>query len=245
MMKKIYIALLVLVLSACAELATIVESYPIDLPLTETDIANGLKEALRVGTDSASARLGVIDGYYGDELVKIVLPDEADIIVDNISRIPGGDKLIEDVIIRINRAAEDAAKEAGPVFLGAIKNMSITDAYAILNGNNNAATQYLKNNTYNELFSLYHPKIRNSLDKEIVAGVSTNESWESLSGKWNRIANSTLGQLAGLDAVNVDLDSYLTEKALDGLFIKIAQEEQNIRHDPVARVNDILKRVFE
>ena len=243
-MKKIYIAILSLALTACAELTTILETYPVNIPLTEMEVADGLKEALRVGTDSASAQLGALNGYYGDELVKIVLPDEADIIVNNISRIPGGDKLVEDVVLRINRAAEDAAKEAGPVFWSAVKKMSISDAFAILNGNNDAATQYLKTNTYDELFKLYNPKIQTSLDKEIVAGVSTNTSWESLTGQWNRVANSTLGKFAGLDAVNTDLDHYLTEKALDGLFIKIAKEEQNIRQDPMARVNDILKRVF-
>ncbi|MCU4173525.1 DUF4197 domain-containing protein [Carboxylicivirga sp. N1Y90] len=243
-MKKIYIAILTLALTACAELTTIMESYPVNLPLTEAEVANGLKEALRVGTDSASAHLGALDGYYGDELVKIVLPEEADIIVDNISRIPGGDKLVEDVVVRINRAAEDAAKEAGPVFWGAVQKMTIADAFNILNGNNDAATQYLRKSTYDELFKLYNPKIQNSLDKEIVAGVSTNESWESLTGKWNGIANSTIGKFAGLEGVNTDLDHYLTEKALDGLFIKIAQEEQNIRQDPMARVNDILERVF-
>jgi len=244
-MKKIYILIITISLTACAELATIVENYPINIPLTEEEVANGLKEALRVGTDSASAQLGITNGYYGDDLVKILLPEEADIIVKNASKIPGGDKLIEDVVLSINRAAEDAAKEAGTVFWGAVRKMTIQDAFNILNGNSDAATQYLRDNTYNELFKLYNPKIQTSLDKEIVAGISTNESWESLTGRWNKIANSPIGQFADLNAVNVDLDHYLTEKALNGLFIKIAEEEKNIRLDPAARVNDILKRVFK
>lgn len=244
-MKKIYILLLCISLASCAELTKIAESLPIDVPLTEEDVANGLKEALRVGTDSASARLGATNGYYGDELVKIMLPKEANIIVDNVSKIPGGDKMINDVIKSINRAAEDAAKEAGPVFWGAVKKMTIQDAFTILNGETDAATQYLKNTTYQELFNLYNPKIQTSLDKEIAAGISTNESWETLTSKWNKIAGNPLGQMAGLNTVNVDLDHYLTEKALDGLFIKIADEEKNIRQDPAARVTDILEKVFK
>nr|WP_321451983.1 DUF4197 domain-containing protein [uncultured Carboxylicivirga sp.] len=244
-MKKICIFLLGVILASCAELTKIAESLPIEIPLTEEDVANGLKEALRVGTDSASARLGVTNGYYGDELVKIMLPKEADIIVDNVSKIPGGDKMINDVIKSINRAAEDAAKEAGPVFWGAVKKMTIQDAFSILNGETDAATKYLRNSTYQELFNLYNPKIQKSLDKEIAAGISTNESWETLTSKWNKIAGNPLGQMAGLNTVNVDLDHYLTEKALDGLFIKIADEEKNIRQDPAARVTDILERVFK
>jgi len=244
-MKKIYLLLLSISLAACTELTKIAESLPIDVPLTEEEVANGLKEALRVGTDSASARLSVTNGYYGDELVKILLPKEANIIVDNASKIPGGDKLIEDVVKSINRAAEDAAKEAGPIFWTAVKKMTIQDAFTILNGETDAATQYLKSNTYQELFKLYNPKIQKSLDKEIAAGVSTNESWESLTGRWNKIAGNTLGQIAGLKTVDVDLDHYLTEQALNGLFVKIADEEKNIRQDPTARVNDILERVFK
>ena len=243
-MRKIYFALLAIIFTACAELTTIMETYDIDVPLTEYEVSSGLKEALRVGTDSAATRLGAINGYYGDELVKIMLPEEASIIVDNISKIPGGNKLVEDVVMRINRAAEDAAKEAGPVFWGAIKNMTITDAFNILNGGEKAATDYLHKQTYAELFKLYNPKIQTSLDKEIVAGISTNESWESLTEKWNMIAESPIGQFANLEAVKTDLDAYLTEKALDGLFVKIAQQEKLIREDPMARVNDILKRVF-
>ncbi len=243
-MKKLFYFLSIVVLTACAELTAVIDTYNASAPLTENEVANGLREALRVGTDSASARLGQTNGYYGDELVKIMLPKEADIIVKNASKIPGGDKVIEDVVKHINRAAEDAAKEAGTVFWGAIKQMTITDAFNILNGENDAATQYLKSTTYDELFKLYNPKIQSSLDKEIAAGISPNMSWETLTSKWNTIADNPLGQLAGLNTVNVDLDAYLTEQALNGLFIKIAAEEELIRKDPLARVNDILKRVF-
>jgi len=243
-MKRIIYILPLVILTACAELTAVMDAYNSAAPLTESEVSTGLREALRVGTDSAAARLGSTNGYYGDELVKIMLPEEANIIVKNASKIPGGDKIIEDVILHINRAAEDAAKEAGPVFWGAIKQMTITDAFNILNGDNNAATNYLKESTYNELFKLYNPKIQASLDKEIAAGISPNMSWETLTEKWNMIADNPLGQMAGLNTVNVDLDAYLTEQALNGLFMKIADEEALIRQDPLARVNDILKRVF-
>jgi hypothetical protein len=243
-MKNIIYIFLLSILCSCAELTAVMDAYNASAPLSEGEVASGLKEALRVGTDSAAARLGHTNGYYGDELVKIMLPKEADIIVKNASKIPGGDKVIDDVIKHINRAAEDAAKEAGPVFWGAIKEMSITDAFNILNGEQDAATQYLKSSTYDKLFKLYNPKIQASLDKEIAAGISPNMSWETLTGKWNKLADNPLGQMAGLHAVNVDLDAYLTEQALNGLFLKIAEEEANIRKDPLARVNDLLKRVF-
>lgn len=122
--------------------------------------------------------------------------------------------------------------------------MTITDAVTILRGNDNAATNYLHKTTYNQLFELYRPKIKASVDKKLVGNISTGESWDLLTGKWNTVANSTIGQIAGLKPVNISLDDYLTRKALDGLFLKIGQEEKRIRENPAARVNDILKRVF-
>jgi hypothetical protein len=243
-MKKVFYILSLITLSACAELTAVMDAYNANAPLTENEVASGLKEALRVGTDSAAAHLGASNGYYGDELVKILLPKEADIIVKNASKIPGGEKVIEDVVMHINRAAEDAAKEAGPVFWCAIREMSITDAFTILKGEDNAATNYLKQNTYDKLFELYNPKIQASLDKEIAAGISPNISWQTLTKKWNQIADNPFGKMAGLNTVNVDLDAYLTEQALNGLFIKIAEEEALIRKDPMARVNTLLERVF-
>ncbi|TRX62241.1 DUF4197 domain-containing protein [Carboxylicivirga sp. M1479] len=243
-MKLFTILFTIITLSSCAELMNIADSASTSAPLSKTEIADGLKEALYLGTDSASTQLGHLNGYYGDPLVKILLPKEADIIVENANKIPGGDKVIEDVVIHINRAAESAAKEATPIFEQAIKNMSIPDALSILNGNDDAATQYLKQTTYTQLFDLYQPIIQKSLDKEIAAGISPNMSWDLLTDKWNMIADNPFGKMAGLHAVNIDLDKYLTEQALNGLFIKIAQEESLIRKDPMARVNDILKRVF-
>lgn len=221
-----------------------VQTLETNQDLTQTEVVSGLKEALRVGSDSAAMKLAKLNGYYGDPAVKLLLPPEAAIITDNISRIPGGEKLVEDLILRINRAAEDAAREAAPVFLNAIRQMTIQDAFTILKGENNAATQYLKANTFNELFNLYQPKLKSSLDKKLVAGVSANETWNNLTGQWNKVAGSMVGQVAGFKKVEVQLDSYLTNKALDGIFLKLAEEEEEIRNDPAARVTEILKRVF-
>lgn len=244
-MKNLKIILLLFVLTGCAQLTQLAEqSLNTGRPLTQNEIVLGLKEALIVGTGSAANILGKTDGYYRDELVKIMLPPEADVIVNNISRIPGGKQIIEDVILGINRAAEDAVSEAKPIFVNSIKSMTISDAIGILRGDDNAATQYLQSTTYNQLTGLYQPKIKTSLDKKLIGNVSAGQSWETLTSKWNDMAKSTIGQIAGFKPVTVQLDEYLTQKALDGLFLKIADEEKRIRKDPVARVNEILKRVF-
>jgi nicotinamidase-related amidase len=232
-----------LILSGCAELLNVLQSVS-PVPLTEEEVVNGLKEALITGAKNSAQKLAAENGYYGDEAIKILLPDEARTIVDNISKIPGGDKLIQDVILRINRAAEDAAKEAAPIFVNSVKQMTIKDAFNILNGTDNAATGYLRATTYSELYSLYKPKIQISTQKKIVGSVSTKDSWVALTGKWNTLANSVAGRIANLKPVNTDLDDYLTNRALSGLFTKIEIEELKIRKEVSARVSPILQRVF-
>ena len=214
------------------------------VPLTEGDVINGLKEALITGAKNSAGILGAEDGYFGDATVKILLPDDAKVILDNLSKIPGGDKLVQDVVLKINRAAEDAAKEAAPVFASAVKQMTIRDAFNILNGADNAATQYLRQTTYNDLYALYKPKIAVSTEKKIAGSVSTKDSWVALTGKWNKLAGSVAGKLANLKVVNTDLDDYLTNKALDGMFLKVSLEELKIRKDVSARVSPILQKVF-
>ncbi|WP_075602521.1 DUF4197 domain-containing protein [Saccharicrinis aurantiacus] len=243
--KTFTIALLSLLISSCAELQKVAQSLPVDAPLSEADVSAGLKEALKVGTDSAVNILGATDGYFKDDLVKILLPPEANIIIDNASKVPGGQKLIDDVILNINRAAEDAAKEATPIFMDAIKEMTITDAMTILNGEQNAATEYFKSKSYQKLFELYQPKIHASLSKDLVAGVSAKNTWDTLTKNYNKIAGSFFGQMADLKTVETEIDKYLTQKALDGLFLKLSEEEAKIRQDPAARVTDILKKVFK
>ncbi|WP_372947097.1 DUF4197 domain-containing protein [Mariniphaga sp.] len=236
---------LMFVLFSCAELEQFArQTLEDDKPLTQSEIISGLKEALIVGTNKSADILGVTDGYYKDELVKILLPPEADVIVTNIGRVPGGQQLLDDVLLSINRAAEDAVLEAKPIFVNSIKSMTINDAVGILRGENNAATMYLHRTTYDGLYNLYQPKIQQSLDKKLVGNVSTSQSWDTLTSKWNEVANSLVGQIAGLKPVETKLDEYLTGKALDGLFLKIGEEEKLIRKDPAARVTALLKRVF-
>ena len=247
-MKKkaflIYILSSLLLISGCAELINILGSATGPAPLTEREVVDGLKEALKIGAKNVSSRLSAENGYYGDNLIRIPLPEEADVIVKNISKIPGGDKLIEDVVVRINRSAEDAAREAAPIFVNSITNMTITDAFNILKGADNAATSYLKKTTYSDLYNLYKPKIQKSTEKDIVGGISTSESWNALTGKWNGFANSVVGKAGGFTPVNTDLDDFLTKKALDGLFLKVEDEEYQIRKNVSARITPLLKRVF-
>jgi Protein of unknown function (DUF4197) len=245
MKTRIYQVLaMVILISGCAEVTKVLETTGVPAPLTETEVISGLKEALTTGAKNAAQKLAVENGYYGDQAVKILLPDEAKVIVDNISKLPGGEKLVEDVILRINRAAEDAAKEAAPIFVNSITQMTISDAFSILKGQDNAATQYLRKTTYSQLYSLYKPKMQASTEKKIIGGISTRDSWNTLTGKWNTLANSIAGKVAGLKAVNTDLDDYLTNKALNGMFMKVEQEEYKIRKDVSARISPVLQRVF-
>ncbi|MEN8225276.1 MAG: DUF4197 domain-containing protein [Bacteroidota bacterium] len=246
-MKKILIVLMAIMiplLYSCEETDQIIE----DLGLTDAEIIAGLKEALTVGTDTAVGIVSQIDGYYKDEIIKILLPPEADIIVNNLNN-PlfqglGIDTLVEDVVLKINRAAEDAATDAAPIFWDAITGMTISDGYNILHGEDTAATHFLRENTFGDLFDLYAPRMQASLDKEIIAGLSAQATWNTLTEQYNTIANSLAGQLAGLEPVSTDLGEYVTTKGLNGLFVKIAEEEIAIREDPLARVTDLLQRVF-
>jgi hypothetical protein len=234
---------LLLIFSGCAELINVLQTTG-TTALTEGDVINGLKEALVTGAKNSAEKLSAVDGYYGDAAIKILLPDEAKTIVDNISKIPGGDKLIQDVILRINRAAEDAAKEVVPIFVNSITQMTIQDAFGILKGADNAATNYLRNTTYTDLYNLYKPKIQASTEKKIIGNISTKDSWNTLTSKWNTLANSIAGKLANLKPVNTNLDDFLTNKALTGMFLKVEGEELKIRKEVSARVTPLLQKVF-
>lgn len=245
-MKKTILPLvlaLTIIVTSCAELLQVLNTVT-DVPLSEGEVAEGLKEALITGAKNSASKLGATDGYFRDEAIKILLPEEANMIIENISKIPGGDKLVQDAILSINRAAEDAAREVAPIFIGSVKQMTIRDAFSILNGEDDAATQYLNRTTYNELFTLYSPKIAVSVNKPLIGSVSTQDSWDALTGKWNKLAKSVAGKIAGLKPVETNLSNYLTEKALEGMFVKVAEEELKIREDVSARVSPILKKVF-
>jgi len=245
---KHYILILISIffLSACDVLQDIVEvanEEMGDIPLTEQEVVKGLKEALRVGTDTAVSVVSVVNGYYGDKLLKISLPPEADLIMEHkdhpLLKAAGLSKMIDDVILRMNRSAENAAKTASPIFVNAITSMSIRDAFDILNGSDTAATHYFRKKTYNQLKSSFKPKIKTSLDKSLVGNISANNAWSKLTGAYNDVAVFT-----GWKKINTQLDEYVTRKALDGLFIKVKDEEKQIRKNPAARVTDILERVF-
>ena len=214
------------------------------IPVSNEAIVDGLKSALNVGIENAVGKLGVENGFYNDASLKLLLPPDAKPITNNIKLIPGGQDLVNKTILSINRTAEDAVKEATPIFINAIKQMSIQDAVGILYGKENAATEYLRKTTYPGLKAAFAPKVKGSLNKPLVANVSTNQTWNLLCTSYNGIANSTVGRFSRMKPVNVNLEDYVTEKALDALFIKVAAEEKAIRSDPKARITSLLQDVF-
>lgn len=197
--------------------------------LSNDEVIAGLKDALRVGTDSSSSRLSKVDGYFANLAVKILMPEEAK-KVESTLRSLGMGKLVDRAILSMNRAAEDAAKGVGDIFWNSIKAMSIKDGLQILKGGDFAATDYLKKTTTTELTNKFRPVIETSLAK-----VDATKYWKDVFSAYNKFSSKP---------VNTDLPAYVTDKALGGLFYNIGLEEQKIRKDPAARVTDILKKVF-
>ncbi len=197
--------------------------------LSNEDIISGLKEALRVGTDSSSSRLSRVDGYFGNAAVKILMPAEAQAVEKTLRNLGMG-SMVDKAILSMNRAAEDAASGVGNIFWNAIRGMTVTDGLQILRGGDTAATEYLKKQTTAQLTEQFRPVISQSLDK-----VQATRYWSDVFSNYNRFAAKK---------VNTDLTAYVTERALSGLFFNIAQEEKKIRQDPAARVTDILRNVF-
>lgn len=219
----------------------------LDLPtsgLTTQEITQGLKEALKKGTNKAVKTLSAQDGFYKNKLVQIALPKEARVITQNLSKVPLiGEPLIEETKKILNRAAEDAASAAGPIFVNAITSMSISDAVGILKGNDTAATNYLRRTTYKKLKNAFTPKVKQSLGKKIVQNTSAEDAYSKLIKNYNLAAKVPF---SGLTPIKTNtLSAYVTKRALNGLFLKVANEEKNIRDNPAARVTDILKKVFD
>lgn len=200
-------------------------------PLTTEEIGKGLKEALAMGSKKGANALAQNGGYFNDAAYRILLPEEARKVTDRLRVIPGFTDLESEVIRKINQGAEDAAKEAAPIFLDAIKRMTIQDALGILKGDKDAATQYLTRTTRAQLMAKFQPVITNSLDK-----FNARKIWSDAATKYN--------SLPFVDDVETDLVGYVTNKALDGLFKKVALEELNIRENIGARTTDLLKKVF-
>jgi len=197
---------------------------------TETEAADGIKEALVKGTSESVNLVSLADGYFGNPEIKIPFPEDARTVESKL-RAMGMGKKVDEAILSINRAAEDAADEAKPIFIRAIKGMSIRDAIGIVKGENNAATQYLQKNTTPDLKASFQPSIKTSLDK-----VQATKYWADLINTYNKIPF--------VQKVSPDLSAYVTGKAIEGLFIMIAKEEARIRKDPFARTSDLLKKVF-
>lgn len=235
-MKKAFVpfalifSLLGMSLSSCDQIVDIVEDL-----LSEGDATAALKEALRVGSDTAVSSGSALDGYFANQAIKILLPQEANVIVDVINQVPGvGPALVDEVVLKLNRAAEDAAPQASGILLNAITNITIVDAINIVNGSNDAATQFLRAQTQDTIASLFHPHIETSLQT-----VGAQSAWGELTSNYNTVA-----PIIGQPQVNTDLADYTTNKALDGLFHLVAEEEGKIREDPVHRVSEILEQVF-
>jgi len=212
--------------------------------VSNAEINDGLKSSLNIGIEKAVGKLGIENGFFNDAVLKLILPPEAKPITNNIKLIPGGQDLVNKTVLALNRTAEDAVKEATPIFKNAILHMSFQDAIGILYGKENAATDYLRQNTYAELKAAFAPKVKASLSKPLVANVSTNQTWSLLCSNYNGVANSTVGKFSRMKPVNVNLENYVTEKALDALFIKIAEQEKAIRTNPTARITSLLQNVF-
>ena len=198
--------------------------------LSKDDVANGLKQALNSGVKKGTDKLSAVDGYFGNAAVKIIMPPEAQKVEQKLRAIGMG-KQVDEAILSMNRAAEDAAKTAAPIFLNAITQMTIEDAFAILKGSDSAATAYLRKTTTPPVTAAFRPVINQSLAK-----VNATKYWNTLFSAYN--------ELPFVKKVNPDLVAYVTDKAMFGIFLQIAAEELLIRKDPMARTTDLLKKVF-
>lgn len=247
--------------------------------LTDSEVAEGLKAALKVGTDTASGQLSVQDGYYKDLAVKILLPEEINSAINSFKskeitlvsalnikvtgeqlyngysnygiNITGLKSKEDDLILGINRAAEAAAKEAAPVFIDAITDMTILDAKNILfTEDTTAATTYLIGKTSQKLFDNYEPKIDAALNSVKINNTSVVNVYEDYINQYNSILNTSIGTTTIGAQMNLnpiaasDLSAYSTQKGLDGIYLKVSEEEGAIRRDPLARVTDVLEKVF-
>jgi hypothetical protein len=199
--------------------------------LSSDDIVSGLKEALTLGARKSADKLSATDGFFKDAAVKVLMPPQAQNVEKTLRNLGMG-KLVDDAILSMNRAAEDASKSAAPIFVNAVKRMTVQDGLGILRGADTAATGYLRKSTSPELTAAFHPVIDSSLQK-----TGATKYWKTLFDTYNRLPTT-------FKKVDPDLASFVTQKAMDGIFYYVAQEEQKIRKDPAAQVTDLLKKVF-
>ena len=199
--------------------------------LSSDDIVNGLKQALTLGAQKSADKLSAADGFFKDAVVKILLPPQAQNAEKTLRNLGMG-QLVDNAILSMNRAAEDASKSAAPIFVNAIKGMSVQDGLGILRGADTAATGYLRKSTSPQLTTAFHPVIDSSLQK-----TGATKYWKDVFETYNKLPTT-------FKKVNPDLSAYVTQKAMDGIFYYVAQEEKQIRKDPAAQVTDLLKKVF-
>ena len=230
MIRKALTFLLIFNLMACAELQQVVNQLPQGGTIGNTEIASGLRQALDFGIDKQVTKLTQTDGFFKNELVKILLPQELQ-KVDKALRDIGLSNLADEGLKVLNRAAEDAVKEATPIFVDAVKGITFADAKNILLGNNDAATQYLTSKTETALYNKFNPVIKNSFSK-----VGADEIWTNLISRYNAIPFT--------NNVNPDLTDYVTGEALKGVYTMIAVEEKEIRTKLSSRTTDLLRKVF-
>ncbi len=227
-MKKFLVLLSIFSFYSCAELQQIASEYPIGV--SDTEIASGLRQALDHGIDKQVTKLTEENGFYSNELVRIGLPMELQ-KVDKTLRDVGLDALADEGLKVLNRAAEDAVKEATPIFVNAVKEITFTDARNILLGSDNSATLYLTDKTEKQLYNSFNPVVKQSLDK-----VGATEVWRNIITRYNNLPITS--------NVNPDLVDYVTTEALEGVYTMIAVEEKEIRENVAARSTALLKRVF-
>lgn len=230
MIRKVLSFILVFNMTACGELQDVINQLPQGGEISNVEIASGLREALDFGIEKQVTKLTLKDGFYKNELVKILLPDELQ-KVDKALRDIGLSNLADEGLKVLNRAAEDAVKEATPIFINAVKDITFTDAKNILLGNDDAATRYLTGKTQTTLYDKFHPVIQNSFGK-----VGADQIWRNLTNKYNTIPFTT--------DVNPDLTDYVTNEALKGVYTMIAVEEKEIRTKLSSRTTELLKKIF-
>lgn len=198
-------------------------------PLSNDQIVTGLKEALTIGAERGSAKLSAPDGFFANAALKIVMPPEAQKVETSLRSMGFGTQ-VDQAILSMNRAAEDAAKSAAPIFINAVKGMSIQDAMGILRGSDTSATSYLRSKTTLQLTEAFRPVIEKSLAK-----VDATKYWNTIFSAYNKVA---------LKKINPDLTAYVTDRALNGIFLQLGAEETKIRKDPAARTTEVLRKVF-